>query len=64
MDRPTPKRLIPDQRCAFCDTDLSLYQLGTAWICTDHLAASVSMAANDVWPEMVRYSHEFEAVLL
>ena len=63
MDRPTPKRLIPDQRCAFCDTDLSLYQLGTAWICTDHLAASVSLASS-VWGDMVRYSKAFEEYLL
>ena len=63
MDRPTPKRLIPDQRCAFCDTDLSLYQLGTAWICTDHLAASMSLASS-VWGDMVRYSKAFEEYLL
>ena len=49
--------------CAFCGGH-DVYQLGGKGICTDHLAASVSMAASDVWPDMVSYTREFERVLL
>ena len=52
--------------CAFCGDDRDVYQIGDQWICTDHLAASVSIAC-DVWPTDISYSSyssEFEAVLL
>ena len=50
--------------CAFCGDDRNIYQMGDKWICSGCLAASVSMAANDVWPDMVRYTREFEAAVL
>ena len=64
----TQERLIPDtlasaKLCAFCEEDRSVYQLGDKWICTDHLAASVSLASS-VWGDMVRYSKAFEEYLL
>ena len=49
--------------CAFCGAATNIYQLGAAWICADHLAESVALAACDVWPNMVSYSREFEAVI-
>ena len=72
MDTATQERLIPDKqipvapakRCAFCGDDRNIYQMGDKWICSGCLAALVSMAANDVWPDMVRYTREFEAVLM
>ena len=51
-------------RCAFCGEGRDVYQMSDKWICTDHLAASVSLAASAVWPDMVHYSREFEKVLL
>ena len=58
------ERLIPDERCAFCDTDLTLYQMANKWICRDHVAFTVSLAANDIWPNLVSYKRDFEKVLL
>ncbi len=49
--------------CAFCGGDRNIYQMGDKWICTDHLAASVALAACDVWPDLVSYSREFESVI-
>ena len=60
----TQERLIPDQRCAFCGTDLGLYQMANKWICKDHVAFTVSLAANTVFPHLVSYKREFEAILL
>ena len=50
--------------CAYCLDDRDVYQMGDKWICTDHLAAAVSMAANDIWPDAVSYSREFEKAVL
>ena len=51
--------------CAYCSSDSDIYQLGDGqWICESHLAASVSVAAGCVWPDMVSYSREFERVWL
>ena len=50
--------------CAFCGVDRNVYQMGDQWICADHLAAAVSLAACDIWPDMVRYTHAFEAAVL
>ena len=49
--------------CAYCPEGVDVYQLGAAWVCTDHLAASVSLAC-DVWPADVSYSKAFETVLM
>ena len=64
-ERPN-QHLTPESitKCAHCSESVNVYQMGDQWICADHLAAAVSMAANDVWPDMVRYSREFEKVLL
>ncbi len=73
MGTATQERLIPDtftapiepaKLCAFCDEDRSVYQLGDKWICIDHIAFVVSLAANDVWPHAVSYTREFEDYLL
>ena len=71
MDTATQERLIPDKqipvapakRCAFCGGH-DVYQMDDKWICTDHLAALVSMAANDIWPDLVSYTREFETAVL
>ena len=52
------------ERCAICDTDLNLYEMPPKWICKDHIAFMVSLAANDIWASMVSYSKQFEAILL
>ena len=54
----------PPAICAHCSESVNVYQMGDQWICADHLAAAVSLAACDVWPDMVRYTHEFEAAVL
>ena len=65
MDTDTQERLIPDEtRCAFCGADRGVYQMDDKWICAAHLAASVSLAACDVWPDLVSYTREFERVLI
>ena len=38
--------------------------MGDKWICEDHLKSAVALAACDVWPDMVRYTREFEAAVL
>ena len=50
--------------CAFCGDDRDVYQMADSWICTDHIGLVVSLAANDVWPDMVSYTKAFEAVLM
>ena len=60
----TQERLIPDQRCAFCDSPVNLYEMGGKWICKDHVAFTVSLAANTVFRDLVSYKREFEAILL
>ena len=52
------------ETCAFCGAVTNICQLGAQWICTEHLAASVSLAANDIWPNAVSYTREFEALLI
>ena len=51
--------------CAFCGADRDVYQLGDGqYICEKHLAESVSLAACDVWPDLISYSRAFEQVLM
>ena len=50
--------------CAFCCDDRNVYRMGDKWICEDHLKSAVALAACDVWPNMVRYTREFEAAVL
>ena len=50
--------------CAFCGDDRDVYQMGDKWICTDHIGLVVSLAANDIWPELVSYKREFEKTVL
>ena len=51
-------------KCAYCGALVDVYRLGDdQWICTDHLAASVSLAC-DIWPTDISYSREFEAAVL
>ena len=49
--------------CAYCSEGVNVYRMGDKWICTDHLAASVSVAC-DIWPDAVSYTREFEDVLI
>ena len=51
------------ERCAICDTDLNLYQMPPKWLCKDHIAFTVSLAASDIWPDLVSYKRAFEKVL-
>ena len=50
--------------CAYCLDDRDVYQMGDKWICTYHLAAAVSMAANDIFSGDVHYSAAFEKAVL
>ena len=38
--------------------------MANKWICRDHIAFTVSLAANDIWPNLVSYKRAFEKVLL
>ena len=64
-ERPN-QHLTPESitTCAFCGADRDVYQMGDKWICVEHLAAAVALAACDLWPDMVRYTHEFETAVL
>ena len=50
--------------CGTCKVVESLYELGSGFLCVACIGAAVSMAANDIWPDMVHYNHAFEAVLM
>ena len=50
--------------CGTCKAVEGLYSLGSGFICVSCIGAAVSMAANDLWPDMVRYSREFETAVL
>ena len=49
--------------CGVCDSVESLYIVGGGFLCEGCVALAVSMAT-DVWPNLVSYSKEFEAILL
>ena len=51
--------------CAYCPEGVNVYQMGDdQWICTDHIGAVVSLAANDVFSGDVFYTAAFERVLM
>ena len=50
--------------CALCATTEALYIVGESLQCVGCIALAVSVAANDLWPNLVRYSHEFETTVL
>ena len=51
--------------CASCGAVEPLYELGSGGIlCVGCIASAVSLAANDLWPDAVTYSREFEKVLI
>ena len=52
------------ETCAYCSEGVNVYRMGDKWICVEHLAGAVSLAACVVWPDLVRYTHEFEAAVL
>ena len=54
----------PPAICAHCSESVNVYQMGPSWICTDHIGAVVSLAANDVFSGDVHYTREFEAAVL
>ena len=42
-----------------------VYQLGDGrWVCVEHIGLVVSLAANDLFSDMVSYSKAFERVLM
>ena len=64
---PEPEPSTTTTTCAIsdCSEAHNVYRLtGDKWICTDHIGAVVSLAANDVFSGDVHYTREFEAVLL
>ena len=50
--------------CGTCKAVEGLYILGSGFLCVGCIGAAVSIAANDLWPDMVRYSREFETAVL
>ena len=50
--------------CGTCKAVEGLYALGSGFLCVGCIGAAVSMAANDIWPDAVSYSREFEDVLI
>ena len=50
--------------CSICKAVEGLYILGSGFLCVGCIGAAVSIAANDLWPDMVRYSREFETAVL
>ena len=46
--------------CGTCKAVESLYELGSGFLCVACIGAAVSMAANDIWPDMLHYNHAFE----
>ena len=54
----------PATTCGTCKAVEGLYILGSGFLCVSCIGAAVSIAAHDLWPDMVRYSREFEAVLM
>ena len=50
--------------CGTCKAVEDLYILGSGFLCVSCIGAAVSMAANDLWPNMVRYTREFETAVL
>ena len=51
--------------CAYCPEGVLVYQIGDGqWICQGHVGMVISLAANDLWPDMVSYTREFENVLM
>ena len=54
----------PATTCGLCGSLEDLYFVTNGALCVGCIGATVSLAANDLWPDMVRYSREFEAVLM
>ena len=52
------------KECVFCSETQRLYRMAGKWICLDHIAFTVSLAANDIWPGAVSYTREFEDFLI
>ena len=50
--------------CGLCQTLKDLYVVTDGALCLACLGAAVSLAANDVFSDMVHYSREFEKVLI
>ena len=50
--------------CGLCGSLEDLYFVTDGALCLACLGAAVSLAANDVFSDMVHYSREFEKVLL
>ena len=50
--------------CGLCGSPEDLYYASAGALCLGCFASVVSVAASDVWPDMVHYNHAFEKVLL
>ena len=60
-----PESTTPEPAtCGTCKAVEDLYMLGSGFLCVGCIAATVSMAANDLWPDMVSYNRKFETAVL
>ena len=50
--------------CAICGQLQDLYSVGGSWLCIDHIAECVGMAATDLWPDLIVYKKAFQDVLI
>ena len=50
--------------CRNCDAAECLYFVGRGQLCAGCVTLAVSLAANDLWPDLVSYKREFEEYLL
>ena len=54
----------PSTTCAHnCSEGVNVYRMEDSWICLEHLAGAVSLAATTVWPDLVSYTQAFEDIL-
>ena len=50
--------------CGTCKAVEDLYILNSGFLCVSCIGVAVSMAANDLWPDMVSYTRKFETAVL
>ena len=61
----TPESITPEPlTCGLCGSPEDLYFASAGALCLGCFGSVVSVAANDIWPDMVRYSQTFETTVL
>ena len=52
-------------RCAFCDNDHPehIYYMGSSYVCDFHIALTVKLAAEAVFPDCVSFSYNLHGIL-